>query len=393
MSLETPKTGAVADNIVSQIEASIGQSVPLLPKAFIRVLAKAVAGVFTLLYKYGGWMFLQIFVRTASARETEVNGAAVVPLEMWGELIGVGKRARATAAELTIDITVETQGGVLDSGTQLIKSSTGVTYITIGSVALDAPTVSATIRAVADQADGGGAGTIGNLDPGAVVAFANPLGAVDREAVVTAQTVTGADAEAVAAYRRRIIDRFRRRPQGGAYADYAAWGVEPSGIVNVYPYTSANPGQVDVYVEAAGGDGVPTSAQLQEVRDIIDLDASGRATRRPATALVNTFAITRKAFAVEVVDMTVDDAATVQAQIIAAVADYFLEREPFILGLSIPPRQDRITPGAVAGVIDRIVNAAGGVFGAVRVFVDGDEIQVYSLDIGEKAKSDGVTFL
>lgn len=398
MSLTTPTTKEISDNIIAQLEASLNQSIPLLPKAFLRVLARALAGVFVLLYKYGGFMFLQIFVRTATISETTVNGRVISPLIEWGRLIGVGDPAPATNAELLISITVETQLGSLPSGTQLVNSDNGVTYITIGSVLLNAPTVQATIRAVSDQAGGGGAGAIGNLDVGATVSFANPLANVSRNASVVSQTVTGADGESSDAYRQRVIDRFQKRPQGGAYADYEQWGEEPAGILNVYPYTGDQPGRVDVYVEATvassgSADGIPTNAQLQEVLDSIEMDQAGRATRRPANALVNAFPITRVGFDVRVTGLLVDDLAGVQASITQAIEEYFLDREPFIEGLSILPRRDRITRSAIGGVVDDIVSASGGIFSAVILSQSGVNIELYSLGIGEKAKAATVTFV
>lgn len=398
MSLTTPTTKEINDNIIVQLEASLNQSIPLLPKSFLRVLARALAGVFVLLYKYGGFMFLQIFVRTASANETTVNGKVVTPLTEWGRLIGIGDPAPATAAELTIDITVENQTGVLPAGTQLVGALNGVTYITIGSTSLSAPIVSATIRASSDQAGGGGLGAIGNLGPGAIVSFANPLANVARNTVVTAQVVTGSDEEAIEAYRQRIIDRFQKRPQGGAYADYEQWGEEPAGILNVYPYTSDCPGQVDVYVEATvessgSPDGIPTAAQLQEVLDSIELDSNGLATRRPANALANTFPITRVGFDVQVTTLQVDDLAAVQQQIETALVEYFINREPYIIGLSVPPRKDRITQTAVGGVIEDIVTANGGIFGSAIVSLNGVQTAAYTLGIGEKAKLNSVSFV
>lgn len=398
MSLQTPTTKQINDNIIAQLEASLNQTIPLLPKSFLRVLAKALAGVFVLLYKYGGFMFLQIFVRTASASDTTINGQVVNPLTEWGRLIGVGDPAPATNAELLIDITVENQTGVLPSNTQLVNTTNGVTYITIGAVTLNAPTVQATVRAASDQAGGGGAGAIGNLDPGAIVSFANPLANVARNAVVVSQIVTGADGESTDAYRERIIDRFQKRPQGGAYADYEQWGEEPAGIINVYPYTSDCPGQVDVYVEATpessgDPDGIPTAAQLQEVLDSIELDQDGRATRRPANALANTFPITRTGFDVRVTGLQVDSPAQVQQTITQAIEEYFLDREPFIEGLSVLPRRDRITRSAVGGVVDDIVSASGGIFSSVIITQNSINIELYSLGIGEKAKAATVTFV
>lgn len=398
MSLTTPTTKEISDNIIAQLEASLNQSIPLLPKAFLRVLARALAGVFVLLYKYGGFMFLQIFVRTATISETTVNGRILSPLIEWGRLIGVGDPAPATNAELTVTVTVENQTGSLPSGSQLVNSDNGVTYITIGTVSLNAPTKNVTIRAVSDQAGGGGAGAIGNLDPGATVSFANPLANVARDTVVISQVVTGADGESTEAYRQRIIDRFQKRPQGGAYADYEQWGEEPAGILNVYPYTSDCPGQVDVYVEATvessgSPDGIPTAAQLQEVLDSIELDPSGLATRRPANALVNAFAISRTGFDVSVTALQTNDPVKVQADIEEALIEYFKSREPYIIGLSVPPRKDRIATTAVGGVVEDIVTANGGIFGGVIVSVGGVQIDPYTLGIGEKAKLNSVSFL
>lgn len=398
MSLETPTTKQISDNIIAQLEAALNQTIPLLPKSFLRVLSKALAAVFILLYKYGGFIFLQMFVQTASASDTIVNGVTVNPLTSWGRLIGVGDRGVATNAELQIEVVVTNQTGTLPSNSQLVSSDNGVTYITVGAVALDAPTKLVNVVAVSDQSGGGGAGALGNLNVGATLAFANPLDNVARDTTVTAQIVTGADAESVAAYRQRILDRFQKPPQGGAYADYQIWGEEPSGILNVYPYTSDCPGQVDVYVEAtpesAGDpDGIPTPAQLQEVLDSINLNDSGLATRRPVTALANAFAITRVPFDVRVTGLQVDNLAQVQATITLAVEEYFLEREPYIVGLSVPPRLDRITRSAVGGVVDDIVSAAGGIFNSVIVTQSTLPIELYPLGIGEKAKADSVTFV
>jgi uncharacterized phage protein gp47/JayE len=398
MSLTTPTTKEISDNIIAQLEASLNQSIPLLPKAFLRVLARALAGVFVLLYKYGGFMFLQMFVRTATISETTVNGRILSPLIEWGRLIGVGDPAPATNAELLIAITVENQTGSLPSGTQLVNADNGVTYITIGSVLLNSPTVQATVRAVSDQAGGGGVGAIGNLSAGAELSFANPLANVSRTALAVSQTVTGANGESTEAYRQRIIDRFQKRPQGGAYADYEQWGEEPAGILNVYPYTSACPGQVDVYVEATGAssgspDGIPTAAQLQEVLASIELDNSGLATRRPANALVNAFPISRSAFDVRVISLQVNDLGGVQQSITSALEEYFRGREPYIIGLSVPPRRDRITATAVGGVVEDIVTANGGIFAGVIVSVNSTQSDAYTLGIGEKAKLGAVTFV
>ena len=398
MSLQTPTTKGISDNIIAQLEASFSQTIPLLPKSFLRVLSKVLAGVFIILYKYAGFQFLQIFVATAANADTEINGKIINPLVAWGRLIGVGDPAPATSAQLLVDITVTNQTGALPSGTQLVGANNGVTYITVGAVLLNAATVQATVRAVSDQSGGGGVGAIGNLEPADQLSFANPLANVNRVVTVDSQVVTGANGETTEAYRQRIIDRFQKRPQGGALADYELWGEEPAGIVNIYPYTSDCPGQVDVYVEATPDssgdpDGIPTNAQLQEVLDSINFDDDGRASRRPANALVNTFPINRLGFDVEIYGLAVDDEATVQASIESALTEYMLGREPYIVGLSVLPRKDRVTRSGVSGVVDDIVSAAGGVFNSAYLVRTSVRTEQYSLGIGEKAKLESVSYL
>jgi len=393
MAPQVPTTTEIKDNIIAQLEISLNQSIPLLPKAFNRVLAKAIAGIVVVLYKYGGFIFLQMFVTTATIKETLINGVWISPLKEWGRLIGVGDPAAATKAEMIINITVENQTGTLPSNSQLVNSDNGVTYITIGSVLLDSAVVQATIRAASDQTGGGGSGEIGNLDIGATVSFANPLPNVARDATIASQTVTGADGESTEAYLQRILDRFQKRPQGGALADYEIWGEEPAGILNIFPYTGACPGQVDVYVESATEtDGIPTEAQLQEVLDSINLNENGLASRRPANALANTFPIERIGFNVVVSGLSVDDSAQVQIDITKAADEYFKNAAPFIPGLSVLPRKDIISRNALAGDIDDIVTAAGGVFDDAIILLDVTPTPQYPLGIGEKSKSLSVTF-
>jgi len=402
MSLTTPTTNDVYLNIIASLESTLNQTIPLLPKSFLRVLAKTLAAVFITLYKYGGFIFLQILVKTATIEDTEINGAIISPLKAWGELVGIGAPDAATNAQLLQNVTVENQVGQLNTGTQLIGATNGVTYLTVGTVLLNAPVVQVTIKAVQDEQGGGGAGVIGNLDPGQIVTFANPIDNVARDTVVDSQIVTGADAEATDVYRQRILDRFQKRPQGGAYADYELWGEEVEGIINVYPYTSdICPGQVNVYSEATvassgNADGIPTTAQLQAVKDLIEFDENGLATRRPAGALVLSLGIFRSGFDVTVTGISgVSDLAAVQASITEGVTEYFLGREPYIPGLSAPPRRDRITSSGLGGIVEDIVTAAGGIFTSAQFFQTGllTPLNLYNLGEGEKSKVVNVNFI
>lgn len=392
-----PTTAQIAANIIAQIEAALSQDIPLLPKAFTRVLAKALAGVYVTLYKYAGFWALQQFVSTATMDETVVAGKVVRPLVEWGRLIGIGDPIGAVQAELEISVTVITQTGSLPGGTQLLYPSTGVVYRTTAAAPLDASTITLNARASSDQAGGDGSGTVGNLAPGSVLEFASPPATIVRAATVDATAVEGAAGEAVEVYRDRILSRFRRRPQGGAYADYEQWGETAAGVRAVYPYTGA-PGEVDVYVESVDGpDGIPSGAILDAVLAAIEFDPdespspTGLANRRPANAAINVLPITRTAFDVELAGFESGDVSAVLASIEEGLDEFLRARAPFIVGLSTLPRLDRVTQGAVAGVVNEIAEANGASIAAVVLRRGGTAIQQYSLAHGELAKLGTVT--
>lgn len=387
--MSTPPTTAALDaQIVGQIAGSLGQTVPFLPKAFVHVLAKVLAGVFVLLFKYAGWMSLQLFVAHASDKETTVNGRKIRPLVEWGRLIGVGDPDAATRAELWLTVTVKTQVGSLAAGQQAVRTETGFVYIVIAPVALDAPTVQVQIRAIGSPNNGDGTGSLGNLQPGDIVEFANTPAGVATKATVTSQAVTAADAETIERYRARITQRLQRRPQGGAYADYQQWSEEVEGIVNAYPY-AGDPGEVDIFIEAdeassGSPDGIPTAPQLTAVLASIELNEAGLATRRPVNAALNVLPITRSAFSVQISGLEPETDESKDA-INEGLDEYLRSREPFIVGLSSLPRADRITQSALGGIVDSIVNAKGATVTTVTLLSGA----AYTLSPGEKAKLSG----
>ena len=392
MNLQTPSVAEVSTNITSQLQASLGQAIPFLPKSVLRVLAKVLAGVFILLWKYAGFTLLQLFVPYASTQEVTVNGRTLIPLVEWGRLFGLGDPLAATRAILDIEIPVTNQVGTLASGAQLIRKDTGVVYVTTAPVELNSATVTARIRAASDQSGTGGVGTQGNLLVGSTLSFASPLPNISRDVEVTAVAATAEDAEGWEDYRRRVLERAQAKPQGGAYADYRLWARSVAGIVNAYPYTGS-PGEVDVYIEASvasseSPDGIPTGPQLTAVENAINFDIDGVPSRRPANAAVNVYAITRLAFDVEIQGLT----AELQDQVEEALTNYYLEREPFILGLSVLPRKDRVLETSLVGIVDQIVSANGGSVGPITQTLSGPETPAYSLSFGAKAKLGTLTF-
>ena len=356
--------------IISQVETNIGAAVPILPIAFVRVLAKAFAAVIVLLYKYTGFIWLQLYPISASDEVTTIGGVSLTPLNEWGNLVGAGLPVPAVAAELTATVTVINQtGDPINSGTPLVYEPTGVVYLTTATVLRDAATKVINIVAANDQTNTGGLGAVGNLLAGDLVSFANPIPDVVRDVAVASVVTSGEDGEETPQYRQRIIDRFQKPPQGGALADYEIWGEEAAGIVNCYPYTGSLPGTVEVYCEAdpvssGSPDGIPTAPQLQAALDSINLDVSGIASRRPANALAFTFPITRKSFEVEVYGLEAPDPTATQQAITDALDSLFATYEPFIGGLTVIPR-DRITASEVSGVVFDVAQANSATFSSM----------------------------
>jgi uncharacterized phage protein gp47/JayE len=383
-----PTTAEVSENAVAQLEASLEQTIPILPKSFNRVLAKVLAGVAVILYKYAGWIFLQLFVAHASASWVTVLGRRFRPLVEWGRLVGLGDPQPAQPTELTVAVTVLVQSGDLKTGTSLVRSDTQVIYQVLSPVALNAPTVQVRVRAVAGPGGSDGAGTVGNAPDGTVLEFANTPPNVGPQATVVTTVVQGTDAEDIeTSYRPRVLRRFQEVPQGGAYADYRIWAEGVTGIIHAYPYKGA-PGEVDVYVEAdpvssGSADGIPTGAQLTAVGDAIQL-----ANRRPVGAAVNVLAITRTAYAVQITGLS-PATAEMKALVEQGMDQHLRSREPYIDGLSVLPKIDRITTAALGGVVEQIVAAEGGQVSQITL-VGGP---VVTLGHGVKAKLGTVTYL
>lgn len=399
MAPPAPKTSALQAQITADIEAAINQTVPSLPKAFNRVIAKILAGVLVVLYKYASYIFLQIFVATASFEEITVNSRKIKPLVFWGRLISIGDPDPAVQAQLLIDITVKIQGGTLKaSETTVVSTDNNITYSLNTDLPLDAELKQGIFTAVSDPAGTQGAGTQGNLTAGSVVSFTTPYEDVEPDAVVDSIIISGVEGESEETYRQRIENRFGGRPQGGAGLDYVYWAKEVPGIINVYPYTG-DPGEVDVYSETTATptnpDGIPTPAELILIKEAIEKDTGGLAWNRPVGSFVNSYPISRSGFTVDITDLTSEDLAALKVSLETALTEYFRSREPFIDGVTPLPRKQNISQDDVRGIVNDYATADNGIFSSVIVkfTVSGVPFQIYTLLEGEKAKLTAINYL
>ena len=366
----------IADNIVADIDASTGQIIPALAKAVFRVLAYALAGVFIILYKYGSDAFRQRFPQTATGEWLQYLGEIVdvniIPADTW-------------EGEAEIDATGAV--GTIAAGTQFVKNDTGKVYeVTIGVVIAPG---TLTLNLIATEA---GAGS--DLIVGDILDIVSPIAGVELTAEITVVTTQGADEEDTEEYRQRVIDRWKAKPQGGAAVDYVLWGMEMPNAENIYPYSSSTPTVVSVYVEVDNQpDGIPTGAQLIIAEDYLTYDPiSGAQDRKPLGVTLDMQPIYRTEFDVEITDLLPDTPAT-RADILDALTDSFLQKEPYIQGLSTE-RVDYITYAEVVALIYAVLQSAGATVSAIDLteHLGGAPVTIYTLGEGEKSKLETLTF-
>ncbi len=215
--------------LINSFEKEFNKQIKFLPKSFVVILSKVLAGIFITCYKLVGWYFLQMYPETADWEEVSILGVRLRPLVKLGVMFGVGEPFLGEAWEGVIDVSVVVKNSVLYSGTQLKSDITGKLYFVKETKTL----IEDLEKIKVECFDVGSAGTI---EVGEKLNFVTPLGFVKQESIVSESVKKGLDDETESSYRNRVINRFRLQPQGGALADYRVWASEVPGVFNVYPY-------------------------------------------------------------------------------------------------------------------------------------------------------------
>jgi hypothetical protein len=388
---DNKSTDEIKTLIIGFLQHEFNNKLQILPKSFIKILATVLAAVYIALFKQIGWMFLQMFPETAYFGEINILGIRIRPLVKWGVLWGVGEPRPGTQWRGTITVNVVIKNTALSTGTQLKSDLTGKIYIVDETKTLenDTETVDLICTSI---------GTIGNLETGDNLYFVAPLGNVKKEAVVTTVLEVAIDDESEADYRYRVVNRWRVQPQGGALADYRIWGMEVSGVLNIYPYNDDDsPNGVILYVSgnpAVFPDRIPSAALLVAVGNACTYNPeTGIANRKPMTAAIDpqnngTYANIRPV-ALRIFDIYIEGLTGISALEFSdnarqPIKEYFLGREPYIRGLSDDNNKtNSVSKNNVSSVVDQVAISLKAEFENVIMKEGGNVIPVYTLGMGE----------
>ena len=369
-----PTIAEIEAQLITSIEGKIGQTIPSFARAFFRVLAKAVAGVMSLTYRFAAWCLDQ--TQPATANEFW--------LTIWGDRYGV---VRDPSVAARIDLTATgVDGSPLPAGT-LWQSSGGLIYSQEASGVVGSGYPSGTVGVIVACLTRGDSG---NLGPGATLTLVSPVTGIDSAATTGATETDGEDQQTLEAYRAEIINRIRYRPQGGAIPDYVIWAREVPGVVAAF--VTGGGGTVTVYplvnITGFADDGITPVPRVADAPKIAEVDAYLEdPIRKPIGVNVVTLAATERTCAVTITTATIAGGA-LSADQKQSVQDAVTTALYAAYPRQYPDQVDPTDTVSVALVWDALL-AIGATAASITINISGIGGGPYVLPIGEIIKISG----
>lgn len=387
-----PTTAEIYEDIIADLEAEYGESIPAFGKVFLRAIAAMQAGKIKLIYLLLGKLQKNIFVDTA---DPEDSGGT---LERFGR-IKLGRNPRpATAGQYTIQVT-GTIGSII-AATTTWKSdddstNPGNLYVLDVEFEIESSPDLVNVRALTP-------GLVGQLAAADTMSLTAPVIGVDKVATVTAEIVEPRAAEEIEDYRQTTLDAYRLEPQGGAASDYRLWAADAQGVRKVYAYAKTGfPGEVNLFIEATRADstdgkGTPSAGLIEDVEEVVDFDPDttkplNERGRRPLQVVVNYEPVTIKLITIHVVSYT-GITSDIEDQNDVALDELIDNIRPFVAGADILSDQnDLLNTNKIIGALLEV--NPGAVFGLVTMYVDGVEQSTVTFIDGSVPFFDGITYL
>lgn len=380
-----PTTQEIYNNIIADLEADFGITIPAFGKSFLRAFATVIAGQLRLYYLLTGKVQKNIFIDTA---DPVSQGGT---LERWG-FIKLG-RYPFKATQGKYEITVSgTAGAVIPAGTTFKSDddslNPGYLFTVDTSYTLISP-FTLEVRALT-------AGLDSRLQVGDTMTVTAPISGVDSVATVSAENTIPKAAENIEDYRQKGIDAFRLLPQGGAGADYRLWASDAQGVQQSYPYTApGDNNKVNLYVEATiadstDGKGTPTTAILDAVEGAIEDPTVDRPSRKPLTDLVDYLAVTPLN-----VNITIDPSPFTAAQqtlITNSIKAALDDVRPFVATIDVLSAKNNVfDQNRIIAII--LQSVPGSTFGISAFTVGGTPVTSFTFTDGDIPFLNSVTYV
>jgi len=372
-----PTIKEIYNTIISDYTTRTGQEVPILKRALIKCFAYAIAGVVYFIWNFAEWQYLQIFLETC---EFEA-------LKRWGNLVDITyKSGVKSILSITLLNVSKTE---ISAGTIWKSLDNGLIYKLISTVSnnnnrnsnnSNSGTNKSTIVLNVECST---SGSSGNLSNESILNITNPIAGLPEIATVSETITTGTDDEEVETYRTRVINRYKRKPQGGSAVDYYDWSTEVSGIVDCLPYVLES-GKVSLYLVSSGSGSnrnptgsvssnpFPTwtdgqmedltgSGQFLSVAKAINSSDETSNDRRPLGTKVELLNPNYTAYKIEILGLSpISDSIT--ESIKEALIDELDVKRPNIKALSYTVNDATINSNQLSSIVQNIIDSSDGSF-------------------------------
>ncbi len=387
-----PKLSDLINGIISDLEATYGDTISEETKTFIRAIAFVQGAKLYMYYMTVAGTQKNIAPDTA---DPETSGGT---LERFGRLWLKRDKFPAQAGEYDIIVTGSI-GAVIKASTTFKSDdnslSPGKLYILDSEHTMITEADIINVRALESGVDS-------KLEVGNTLTATSPIVLVDKEATVLLETVQPLSEETTEDYRAKILLAIRLESQGGAPGDYILWSLDAQGTTRIYPYAKTGvANEANVFVEATiadstDGKGTPGALILADVEDVIELDPDTTLDihdrgRRPMTVFeVHVLAVTIKEIDIEI-DGFVNLTAEIQTLILNEMTTQIGEVRPFIGGADILENKNDILD--INKIISIILKAApGSIFGAITLKVDTVSVSSFTFINGDIPHLDSITY-
>jgi uncharacterized phage protein gp47/JayE len=343
-----------------------------------------------MVFTFGAWQYLQIFVQTAS----------IEALRRWGNFVSVTYK-EASAAQVTISLTGVTATQI-PSGTAFRSNENNLIYTTQSDVVVGSEDIE--ILVICSEG-----GIVGNLTTDTTLATINPTLGIPEEATVVSTTTEGFNEESIEDYRQRVLLRYIRRAQGGAGIDYFNWATEVDGIVDCFPYVIEE-GTVKVFAVKEGSglartptgtvspnpfpnytDGQPDdftgSGQKLAIAQSIETSDSSTMIRdrRPATAKVEIANPAYENYNIAITGVAPTPGEALKTRIKNALIKELDTKKPHVKTVGYTAQDALINSNQLSSIVTGILQEEDSTFTGFTLSYDGNVITERNLGIGALA--------